>query len=771
MVKIRISVFAKELGVKSTSIIEKCQEKGFLNIHHHANTLDEDQVKQIKEAFAKSSNKKAPLKAEKDENVVLSKETEKSSVINKIQIKAPVQIKPSVTNKIPNKVEKVITTNDNLSAKNNVNQYQDKRFIKIKQKNISRFNVAAKPIATDKRKFKKSGKGENFDHRLQNIPESKIDLPNEKIVEEIRKIQINVPVSVKELSNELGVKSNEIISKLLIEHNIRATVNQNVDRDVIELLGLDYGIEIEIKRRKTIENEFLSKQVDANPEDLIERTPIVAFLGHVDHGKTSLLDSIRQTNVASGEAGGITQHIGAYHVEAQGKKVIFLDTPGHEAFTAMRARGADVTDVVVLVVAADDGVMPQTEEALNHAKAANVPVLVAINKVDKPGANVMKVKQQLASLDLNPEEWGGHTQIVETSAINKQGMDELIEKILLEAEILDLKYNPKCAATGVVLEAQIHAGKGVMATVIVRNGVLRLGDIIFCGHTYGKIRAIYTDRGVSVKSGGSETPLIISDFSDVPNAGDRFYVVDDIAKAKQIAIERQNLYRETDLISRSHVTLDNLFSKIEEENIKEIRVILKADFKGSLEVLKKTVEELAIGEIKIKALHVGVGNITESDVLLGDASDAIIIGFCVSPDENGKALANEKGVDIRLYKVIYNVTKDIKAAMEGMLEPEKLDKVIGRIEIQKVFRVSRVGNIAGCYVRSGKITRNSLIRLIRDDVVLHSGKLESLKTEKDSSKEVKTGFECGVKILGYDDIKVGDIIEAYEIQSIARFLS
>ena len=747
MGKMRISVLAKELGVKSTSLIDKCQEKGFSKIHHHANTLDDQQVKLLRHEYDNTE------KADK-------KKVKTATEVRNIKSVEPL--------KINNNEQK---NTDKLKGPNVDGQaIKTKRFIKIQQKGTIRHKPVRPSYVKDKPK--KVDKDVNFEKSAHDIPVKSSDINKDEIANAKEKnIQVEFPISVKELGNRLGVKANNIISKLLMQHSVRATVNQNLDRDIVELLGIDFGYEIEFKNKKRIEDDIIFPEDRGAPEDFIPRTPIVAFLGHVDHGKTSLLDSIRQTNVATGEAGGITQHMGAYHVEAHGKRVIFLDTPGHEAFTAMRARGAHVTDVVVLVVAADDGVMPQTEEALNHARAANVPILVAINKVDKPGANVLKVKQQLANLDLNPEEWGGSTQVVETSAISKQGLDELIAKILLEAEILELKYNPKVAARGVVLEAQIHAGKGVMANVLVREGVLKRGDVIFCGHTYGKVRAMYNDRGVAIKKGGTETPLLISDFSDIPDAGESFYVVDNITKAKEIANERQDRYRESDLAGNDHVTLDNLFSKIEEEKIKEIRVILKADFKGSVEVLKKTVEGLSIGEIKIRAIHVGVGNITESDVLLGDASDAIIIGFCVSSDEKAKMLVEEKGVEVRLYKVIYDVTKDIRAAMEGMLEPEKRDQVVGQVEVQKVFKISRYGNVAGCLVRSGKITRNSLIRLIRDDVVLHSGKLESLKSEKDSVKEAKAGFECGIKISGYDDIKIGDIIEAYEIQSIARYLS
>ena len=414
----------------------------------------------------------------------------------------------------------------------------------------------------------------------------------------------------------------------------------------MQLLGIEYGIEIEIKKKDTTDDRgFLSEQVPSKAEDMVYRAPIVTFLGHVDHGKTSLLDCIRRTNVAAGEVGGITQHIGAYKVELHGKHIVFLDTPGHEAFTAMRARGANITDVVVLVVAADDGVMPQTEEALNHAKAANVPIVVALNKIDKPGANPLRVKQQLAALDLSPEEWGGKTQFVETSALTKKGIDVLLERLLLESEILELKANPKISARGVVLEAHLSEGRGVVASVLIQDGTLRQGDSILCGKTFGKARLMINDKGLEVKEAGPAIPVSVSDFSSVPEAGDKFFVVKDIAKAREIAQERQQQQRETSLSKYQHVTLDSLYSKIAEGKVKEIKVILKADFKGSVEVLKKSLEELSTSEIKVKILHCGVGGISESDVLLADASDALVIGFYVATEDKARILAEEKGVE------------------------------------------------------------------------------------------------------------------------------
>jgi translation initiation factor IF-2 len=579
-----------------------------------------------------------------------------------------------------------------------------------------------------------------------------------------------LPATVKDVSAAFGVKSGDIISKMLIDHNICATINQGLDGELIEMLGIEYGVEVELKQAKEDEDEFSLEESVDREEDLQTRAPIVTFLGHVDHGKTSLLDSIRKTDIVSFEAGGITQHIGAYRVETNGKSVVFLDTPGHAAFTAMRARGANVTDLVVLVVAADDGVMPQTEEAINHARAANVPIVVALNKVDKPEANVLKVKQQLASLDLNPEDWGGKVQMIETSVVTKQGLDVLLGGLLLEAEILELKAVFNKPARGIVLEAHVHEGRGVIASLLVREGTLKLGDIVLCGQTYGRVRAIYNDHGKEIKEAGPSTPVAISGLSTCPEAGDKFFSIKDIQKAREIASKRERKMREVALSNRQHVTLDNLYMKIEEGRVKEIKIIIKADFKGSVEVLKKSLEEISTKEVRTRILHSGVGGITETDVLLADASDAVVIGFHVVPEDKAKVLAESCGVDIRLYKIIYDATNDIKAALEGLLEPDKVEQTLGSVEVRKLFKVSKIGNIAGCYVKSGKILRNSHIRLIRDSVVLYDGKIATLRVVKDDAKEVRAGFECGLRIAGFDDIKVDDVIESYEIQHIARKL-
>ncbi|HHT9129575.1 MAG TPA: translation initiation factor IF-2 [Candidatus Brocadiaceae bacterium] len=741
MEKIRISSLAKELGVKSALLIEKCHEKGLTHINHHANTLIPEQAEMIKQLF-QPSKKTTPIKEEpKVKDVVVKQAVEQKKDDNVIS-QANKAVKPIQPGKVV-RIHKDVP--------------QQQRVMKV---------TPTKPY------WKKKHTPNFVSHRRHGHLGETAETKKPIIKDKQTKVVMEPPITVKDLSSKLGIRANDIITKLLLEHNVRATINQILNEDIVQLLGVEYGIEIEIKKREAQEeHDFIIEQVSTKAEDMVYRAPIVTFMGHVDHGKTSLLDSIRQTNVAAGEVGGITQHIGAYKVEMNGKHVVFLDTPGHEAFTSMRARGANITDIVVLVVAADDGVMPQTEEALNHAKAANVPIVVALNKVDKPGANTLRVRQQLASLDLNPEEWGGKTQFVETSAVTKKGIDTLLERLLLEAEILELKANPKNPARGVVLEAHLSEGRGVVANVLIQDGTLHQGDIILCGKTFGRARLITNDRGIEVKEAGTSTPVSVSDFSEVPEAGDKFYIVSDIQKAREIAQERQKKEREFSLSKHQHVTLDSLYSKIAEGKVREIKVILKADYKGSVEVLKKALEELSTPEVKVKILHYAVGGITESDVLLADASDAIIIGFYVTTEDKARILAEEKGVEVRLYKIIYDATNEIKAAMEGMLEPESKEVVLGQVEIRQIYNISKYGNVAGCYVKTGKITRNSSVRLIRNNIIIYDGKLESLKIVKDDVKEVRAGFECGLKIANYSDIKVGDIVEAYEIQKIARTLA
>jgi translation initiation factor IF-2 len=562
-----------------------------------------------------------------------------------------------------------------------------------------------------------------------------------------------------------------MLIKGLMQKGIFATINQAIsEEELVHELAAQYGIEVEFKREADVEEELLKRGED-RPEDLEPRAPVVTFLGHVDHGKTSLLDKIRKTNVIASEAGGITQHIGASNIEFDGKRVVFLDTPGHRAFTAMRARGANVTDVVALVVAADDGVMPQTEEAINHAKAAGVPILVAVNKIDKPEANVLRVKQQLASLGLTPEEWGGEVIFVEVSALTGEGIDELLEMLTLQAEILELKANPNKPAVGVVLEARLSEGRGPVATVLIQEGTLHKEDSILCGHTYGRARSILDGRGNQLKSATPSMPVQITGLSDVPETGSRFYVMKGLQEAKEIAEERQRKMWASSLAAgRKHLTLDSLYENIRQGKVKKLNMILKADTKGSLEVLTKSLQEISTEEVMVDILHKGVGGINESDVDLADASDAIIIGFHVVPEEKARQLAKDKGVEVNLYQVIYQVTDDIRAALEHRLEPEKREVVLGHMTVRKVFKISRVGTIAGCYVTDGRIPRTAMVRIIRNNVVIYTGRIESLKRFKDDVAEAKEGFECGAKIENYDDVKVDDEIEAFTIEEVARKL-
>ncbi len=590
------------------------------------------------------------------------------------------------------------------------------------------------------------------------------------VPKEKTKIEVPFPITVKDLSTVLGVKVNQIIRSLM-GNGIMAKINDPVMEDVIQILALDFGKEVEIKRTRQVEDVVTEAATTDKPEDLKHRPPVVTILGHVDHGKTSLLDRIRQTSVAAGESGGITQHIGAYTVTLNNRTVTFLDTPGHEAFTAMRSRGANVTDIAVLVVAVDDGVMPQTEEAYNHAKAANVPVIVALNKIDKKDANPNRVMSQLAGMGLNPEEWGGKTGYVQVSALTGKGIPELIERIALESEVLDLKANPDRPATGAVLEAKLSEGRGVTATVLVQNGTLRKGDIMICGSAYGRVRALYDDKGKPVAEAGPATPVEIAGLTGVPSPGDRFQVIADIDAARDVAENRVRKGRETQLLDRPKVTIETVADVIASGKLAEVRIVLKCDVQGSLEVLKAQLMNLTHKEVKVRLIHAAVGNITESDILLAMASSAIVIGFHVPTDDRARTLAQEKGVQINSYTVIYKVLEEMKAALEGLLVPEKVEVVTGQIQVKEVFRISRIGAIAGCLVIDGKVERANQIRVIRDKNVIHTGRIENLKRFKDDAREVAEGFECGLKVAGFDDIKVGDLIQSFTIQEVARKLT
>ncbi len=580
-----------------------------------------------------------------------------------------------------------------------------------------------------------------------------------------RKITISEGIAIKELSEKLEARAKDVIKRLL-DKGIFATINQTLDGPTAVEIARSFGAEAAIV---SYEEEVLQEVEETDrPEDLCPRAPVVTVMGHVDHGKTSLLDALRETNVAAHEAGGITQSIGAYQVVGQGRKVTFIDTPGHEAFTLMRARGARVTDIVVLVVAADDGVMPQTLEAINHARAAKVPIVVAINKIDKPEAQPERVKRQLADHDLMPEEWGGQTVTVEVSAKKHQNLDLLLEMILLVADLQALKANPKRLANGTVLEAKLDRGRGPVATVLIQNGTLKIGDSFIVGAIYGKVRALFDDHGRPVLEAPPSTPAEVLGLEDVPQAGDRLQVIEDTLKARQIALHRQGKLRDAALAKSARLTLEQLHEQLAAGDVKDLPLIIKADVQGSVEVLSETLVKLSTDRVKIKVIHAGAGAITESDVLLASASNAVIIGFNVRPERKATELAQLETVDIRLYTIIYNVTEEIKKAMVGLLAITYKETSLGRADVRDTFRITKVGTVAGCVIQDGKIGRDSQIRLVRDHVVVHEGKIRSLRRFKDDVAEVKSGMECGISLENYNDVKVGDVIEAYVRERVAE---
>jgi translation initiation factor IF-2 len=607
------------------------------------------------------------------------------------------------------------------------------------------------------------------------IPKKKRVLPGK----EIRKTEITVPkaskrvikisevITVGDLSREMGVKAGEVIKKLM-GMGMMATINQVLDADTATLIASEFDHQVENVAFDVDSMLEVEHQVEEQEEVLTPRSPVVTIMGHVDHGKTSLLDSIRSTNVTAQEHGGITQHIGAYHVQVDGRSVTFLDTPGHEAFTAMRARGAKVTDIVVLVVAADDGVMPQTVEAINHARAAEVPIIVAVNKIDRPDANIEKVKRGLSEHGLVAEDWGGDAVFAPVSAKTHEGIPHLLEMLLLQADILELRANPDKLARGTIVEAKLDRGRGPVATVLVQEGTLHVGDAFVCGVYYGKVRAMIDDRGAKIEAAPPAFPVEILGLQGVPLAGDSFVAVADEAKARQVAEYRQSKQRETELVKSSKVSLEELYDQIKAGDVKELRVVLKADVQGSVEALTEALSRMSTDEVKLRVIHGSVGGITESDILLAAASNAIVIGFNVRPETKGATLAAKEGVDMRLYTIIYEAVADVRAAMEGMLEPTYREQVQGRVEIRRIFNIAGVGTVAGCYVNEGKISRGNSVRLLRDQVVVHEGRLASLKRFKDDVREVAAGYECGLSLEGFQDIKQGDVVEAFERIPVLR---
>src|SRR5690625_819920 len=590
----------------------------------------------------------------------------------------------------------------------------------------------------------------------------------EPVAEEVPKNEITYSgsLTVEGLAEKLKVNTKDVIKKL-ISVGVMVTKNQDIDEDTIEYLASEYGKVM--KKEEVLEDTNLDKYKTEDKEaDLIERPAVVTIMGHVDHGKTTLLDSIRETKVTEGEAGGITQHIGAYQAESGGKKITFLDTPGHEAFTSMRSRGAQVTDIAILVVAADDGVMPQTVEAINHAKAAEVPIVVAVNKVDKEAANPERVMQELTEHGLIAEDWGGDTIFVPISALQNEGIDDLLEMILLVAEVEELKANPNKRAHGTVIEAELDKGRGAVASLLVQSGTLRVGDPVVVGNTYGRVRAMVNDLGRRVKKAGPSTPVEITGLSDVPQAGDQFVAFKDEKTARQLGSVRPKKQIEERRSRQTKVSLEELFEQIKQGDIKDINIILKADVQGSAEALASSLQKIEVEGVKVNIIHSGVGGITESDIILASASNAVVIGFNVRPDNNALKTAEAEKVDIRLHRVIYKAIEEIEAAMKGMLDPEYQEKVIGQAEVREIFKVSRIGTIAGSYVTDGKITRDSSVRVIRDGVVIFEGEIDTLKRFKDDAKEVAQNYECGITLENFHDIKVGDIFECFVMEEIER---
>ncbi len=776
--------------VKAKEVLkEKSDEKGEQKAGAHGVSLEKEQEKTekvVKEKAVKKEKVIEPEKEKKKEKEEIKQETKQET---KEEIKEEAKEEAKVVS-LPRKEEEVVvpkeekkTAEEEIQSEAGKEEKKSEEESKEYKKRKKDKKKAKKKELIPKSVYRKLKKEiyeredlydeEYIARHKQKKPAQKIKKepkrkPSEQKKPEItipkpnkRKIKVHESVTVSELAKSMGVKASELIKKLLAM-GVVAAMNQTIDFDTAALVADEFGYELELD---TFKEEDLLEEIEDRPEDLEPRPPVVTIMGHVDHGKTTLLDYIRKSNITEQEVGGITQHIGAYYVETEEGDIVFLDTPGHEAFTSMRARGAQVTDIIVLVVAADDGVMPQTREAINHAKAANIPIVIAINKIDKPGANPDMVKRQLAELGLLPEDWGGDTLVAEVSAKTGKGVDDLLGLVLLQAEMLELKANPKRPAKGTVVESRLDKTKGPVATVLIKNGVLKKGDYFVCGEYYGRVRAMLDHQGKRMLSAGPSMPVEIYGISGVPSPGDDFIVVKSEKIAKEIVGHRQKEKVRVG-IKKGAVSLEELYSKIKEGEIKELNLIIKADVHGSLEALEKAILDESTKEVKISIIHSGIGAITESDVMLASASNAIIIGFNVRAIPRVVEIAEKENVDIRYYSVIYDVLDDLKKAMQGLLEPEYKEDVIGHAEVKQTFRIPKVGVVAGCQVSDGHIERNAKVRVLRDGVVIHDGKLASLKRFKEDVKEVSAGYECGIGIENFNDIKPGDIFEVYRIEEV-----
>lgn len=783
----RLSEYGVEL--KSASSVINDETAGLiLDIYTQANSVTKEEILELRaeaEAKAKKAEEKAKAEAEdkKDEKKSEPKKAKKA-------VKAEAKPEEKKTEEKPKheKHKKVAKkqSGQKIDLSNVDHSDTDEEYIvktEERHRHVDTRQTVVELDAIETRERiedmvpehikmdKKGGKVKNKKGapNMKNRREKEKPQPKKEIkAKVITEIEVPETITVGEFASRMGKTSAEVVKKLMML-GVMATQNQAIDFETAQLIGDDFGITVKQEIVLTKEDMLMIEtEHEDKAEDLVPRPPVVVVMGHVDHGKTSLLDAIRHTSVTDTEAGGITQHIGAYSVKLNDRIITFLDTPGHEAFTTMRARGAQVTDVAILVVAADDGIMPQTIEAINHAKAAGVSIVVAINKIDKEGANPDRVKQMLVEHELVPEEWGGDTVCVEISAKQKQNIDGLLEMVLLVADMQELKANPNRDAQGTVIEAEIDKGRGPVATILVQNGTLKVGDFVIAGTAVGRVRAMINDKGRRVKTAGPSTPVEILGLSEAPSGGDTFIVVENEKLARDVAEQRKQQMQETKFNQVVKVSLDNLFSQIDEGNMKELNVIIKADVQGSVEAVKQSLEKLSNDEVRVKAIHGGVGAINESDVMLANASNAIIVGFNVRPDAGAVASAEQQEVDIRLYRVIYQAIEEIEAAMKGMLDPEYKEVVIGYAEVRQTFKVSNVGTIAGCYVTQGKIQRNAQIRIVRNGIIVHEGQIDSLKRFKDDAKEVAENFECGLGVENFNDIKEGDTIECFTMEEIER---
>ncbi|MFT9597113.1 translation initiation factor IF-2 [Mesobacillus sp.] len=765
MSKTRVYEYAKKHNLSSKDVIVKLKEMN-IEVSNHMTTMEDETIKKLDAVYNKKEEKpQAQAKPQQQSQQKASQGQKLAQNRNQDQKPNQGQNRNQSQNQQKNN-----QAQPKAQLKTTASAFSDDERRATTPEKVKTSAAAKKP--GNSQPFNKNNKNKQNKNRNQQNQnkgrQNQQQAPQQpkKVKELPSKITFSESLTVAELAKKLNREPSEIIKKLFML-GVMATINQDLDKDAIELIATDYGVEVEeeIKIDTTDLEVYFTEDDEAS---MVERPSVVTIMGHVDHGKTTLLDSIRNTKVTAGEAGGITQHIGAYQVEENGKKITFLDTPGHAAFTTMRARGAKITDITILVVAADDGVKPQTVEALNHAKAANVPIIVAVNKMDKPTANPDRVMQELTEYGLVPEAWGGETVFVPISALTGEGLDNLLEMILLVGEVEEYKANPNRNAIGTVIEAQLDKGRGSVATLLVQNGTLKIGDPIVVGNTFGRVRAMVNDLGRRVKEAGPSAPVEITGLNDVPQAGDRFVVFDDEKTARQVGEIRSQQAVQAQRSEKARVSLDTLFEHMKQGEMKDLNLIIKADVQGSVEALAAALQKLDVEGVNVRIIHTGVGAINESDITLAAASNGIVIGFNVRPDNNAKRAAESESVDIRLHRIIYKVIEEIESAMKGMLDPVYAEKVIGQAEVRQTFKVSKIGTIAGSYVTDGKITRDSGVRLIRDGVVIFEGEVDALKRFKDDAKEVAQGYECGITIKNFKDVKEGDVIEAYIMEEVER---